>query len=334
MPVVKHITGRNVSGFVEVHGEVLFMPTGDVGRWTRSFSSTLQRAAARFAPSNKRPRWSHYGPPLKTTMRASTDYDPATLRVHAAVGSTAPYSLYVDQGTGIYGGNGPYEAKVVPPWPDRGYQLYEYSWLASAKGRKPWMIKGQEGQEFFDKALAAAFSAKRMLSVDVPGGVVASIDNKAVQELGVIMSAAEADAAAGAFRQQLDVWRAERDRYWAFDHPGRQPRAQTPTPTSKPLRQVDVSKAASGQRAKEQRDKIRKTEADKAKGRQKRAEEQRQRELASQKRLAGIFAQKQVNRDFTEVFRREIKRDGATVGYIVYFTDPSTGAQNSRRFLA
>lgn len=212
MVLVRRIRRRGANIVVEANGEVLFAPIGDVGRWTNRFSHRVLAATEQEAPTNKRPRWGHYGKPLKTTFKASTTYQPGRMKVYAAVGSTAPHAYYVDQGTGIYAGNGPYEAKVLPPWHRGDPSLYESTWRPAGPGTRkvrPVMIKGQRGQGFFDKGLKRGFQSMRMRSFQVPAdGKITQATNSIPTGLLGFLGNTEASPA---FRASLEEWRAWRD---------------------------------------------------------------------------------------------------------------------------
>ena len=176
MPVVKRIRHKGATVTVEAHGEILFMPTGSVNNWLNRFSQRIEAKTIQAAPSNKRPRWAHYGRPLKDTIKRAYPRfwgnGRDKMRVYAAVGSTAPHAYYVDQGTGVYAGNAPYEAKILPPWQQGSPSLYERTWRPGGVGTRrvsPVMIRGQRGQGFMDAGLRAAFRSMRMRSVQVPG---------------------------------------------------------------------------------------------------------------------------------------------------------------------
>lgn len=216
MVLVRRIQSRGANIVVEAHGEVLFSAVGPVGIWTNRFSNKLTANAAKAAPSNKRPRWAHYGKPLKSTMTSSTTYQPGNMRVYAAVGSKAPHAYYVDQGTGIYGGKGPYLAKILPPWLPGSPSLYEATWRPDGPGHRrvsPVMIRGQKGQHFFDKALAKTFAYMRMRAFQVPGN--AQITNAlSSMPTGLANFAGNTPADAG-FKTQLEEWREWRDDAWS-----------------------------------------------------------------------------------------------------------------------
>jgi hypothetical protein len=225
MPVVRRIRGRGATGWVEVHGEVLFARNGDVSQWTRGFSRRITRLTAAAAPSNKRPRWSHYGKALKRTFTSSTQSSPGTLKVHAAVGSTAPYAAYVDQGTGVYSGRGPYQAKILPPWTRQSPSLYEHTFnrpepTTDRAGNTyiEWnpqgtiTVKGQRGQFFFDEGLKRAFASEGMPTLQVPG--VPPGMKMFPDRLANFVGNTPADSA---FIAQLKEWRSWRDRAWYSD---------------------------------------------------------------------------------------------------------------------
>ncbi len=212
MPLVRRIRKRGANIVVEANAEVLFAPSGDVGRWTNRFSQRVGAFTRAEAPSNKRPRWSHYGKPLASTITASTTYQPGRMRVYAAIGSGAPHAYYVDQGTGVYAGNSPYEAKVLPPWAQGSPSLYERTWRPGGPGTRrvaPVMIKGQKGQNFFDKGLRRGFQSMRMRSFQVPGdGRIGNVLDAIPTGMLNFKGNTPAD---GAFRSNLEQWRSWRD---------------------------------------------------------------------------------------------------------------------------
>lgn len=219
MVLVRRIRSRGANIVVEANGEVLFAPTGEVGRWTNRFSHHVRSATQAEAPSNKRPRWAHYGRALRATFTSSTTYQPGRMRVYSAIGSTSPHAYYVDQGTGIYAGNGPYEAKILPPWHRGSPSLYEATWRPGGPGTrkvKPVVIKGQKGQFFFDRGLKRGFESMRVRSFQVPGegqitSALASIPSGLIDFIGNTV-------ADGAFVAQLEQWRAWRDASWRGEH--------------------------------------------------------------------------------------------------------------------
>lgn len=212
MVLVRRIRKRGANIVVEANAEVLFLPTGDVGRWTNRFSQRVRAFSAQEAPTNKRPRWGHYGKPLKSTMTASTTYQPGRLRVYSAVGSTSAHSYYVDQGTGVYAGNGPYAAKVLPPWERGSPSLYEHTWRPAGPGTRrvsPVMIKGQKGQGFFDAGLRRGFRSMQMRSYQMPGDArISNVLNSMPTGLENFFGNTPAN---GAFVASLQEWRRWRD---------------------------------------------------------------------------------------------------------------------------
>lgn len=217
MVLVRRIRSRGANIVVEANGEVLFAPTGDVGRWTNRFSHRVIAGAEQAAPVNKRPRWGHYGKPLKATIKGSTTYHPSRMKVYSAVGSTAPHGYYVDQGTGVYAGNGPYEAKVLPPWQRGSASLYEATWRPTGPGGRKVakvMIRGQKGQFFLDAGVKRGFQSMRMRSVQLPGEGASRMSaalSSFPEGLANFLGNTVADAA---FRLSLAEWRAWRDEAW------------------------------------------------------------------------------------------------------------------------
>lgn len=209
MPLIRTLHSRGARTTVIANAEVLFTPNGDVSQWMRDFSRKATRFAAQEAPSNRRPRWKHYGKPLKSSFTSTTLANPSSLQVASAIGSSSPYSAYVDQGTGIYGGNGPYQAKILPPWSQGSPSLYEHTWIAGDRRIGTVTIRGQKGQFFFDKALKRAFIAKGMVTTKVPGepGAFRSWPGELAEAFGNTPWSFAFDA-------QLREWRAWRDAAW------------------------------------------------------------------------------------------------------------------------
>lgn len=209
MAVVERLKGRNVSGVVEVHAEVLFAPTGQITNWSRRFSLNARSKASAYAPSNKRPRWGHYGLPLKQTMRATTDSEMTRGGGYtvSAVGSTAPHALYVDQGTdGFY-------AKILPPTTHGGDDLFEYTYRPP--GSPAWgiwkekYVSGQEGQFFFDRALEDTLLQMTGRSITKRGGIVPIIAD--FTATSPFSPGNTTSASSPGFLTQLEEWRTWRD---------------------------------------------------------------------------------------------------------------------------
>ena len=226
MPLVKVLRDGNATIYVEVNAEVLFMPTGPVGKWSTLFVERLERNTKSFAPRNKRPHWSHYGPvSLKNSISSGIDYDPMTLQVHGAVGSSVNYATYVDQGTGVFAGGAPYKAKILPPYTRGGASLYEHTWVPShgeegANGgmanrvRAVW-IKGQKPQHFFEKGLARTFTQMRNRAFQVPGDprISSALASVPASVMGSVLKGTN-NGANPAFVADLKMWRAWRDEAW------------------------------------------------------------------------------------------------------------------------
>lgn len=248
MAYIKKLRSRGASGVVTAYGEVLFMPGAPIHNWTNRFAARVRSFSAQEAPTNKRPRWGHYGKPLKSTMTASRPEFRKTARgarVYAAVGSTAPHAYYVDQGTGVYGGGGPYPAKVLPPWTRGSPTLYEASWRPGGPGTRrvaPVMIKGQRGQGFFEKGLKRGFQSMRMRSAQVPGGpkITAAL---AAFPRGLEFAGNTPNN--GSFQASLAEWRTWRDTAWGNNGDLGRPKpvkAVKPPKAPKPPKQVKPTK--------------------------------------------------------------------------------------------
>jgi len=222
MAVVKRIKKRNATVTVESHAEILFMPGGSVNNWTNRFTGVIRARTKAAAPSNTRPRWGHYGKPLKETIVSARPRfwgnGRDRQRVYAAVGATAPHAYFVDQGTGIFGGNGPYEAKILPPWQPFSASLYERTWRPGGPGTRrvaPVMIKGQPGQHFFDKGLADAFHFMVGVGRQSRGAAPRITEALSAMPSGLENFVGSGNTSANpAFRVQLAEWRRWRDEAW------------------------------------------------------------------------------------------------------------------------
>ena len=217
MPLVRVIRKRGANIVVEANGEILFWPSGDVGRWNRKLTNAVKTASASYAPTNKRPRWAHYGAPLKKTFRASSQHSAATFKIHSAIGSTAPHAYYVDQGTSAF------QAKILPPWTRGGPTLYEATYKVpepDSEGVRfypvgPITVSGQRAQNFFDKGLRRGFQIMRMstaVAPDLPG--MTNALSTFPTGLADFKGNTPVD---GAFIAQLTEWREWRDTAWAAE---------------------------------------------------------------------------------------------------------------------
>lgn len=203
---------------VTANAEVLFMPGGSVNGWMRRFTNRVEKFTAEAAPVNSRPRWAHYGKPLKRTIVGNVPWLrnlASGPRLYSAVGSTAPHAAYVDQGTGARAGGSPWRAKILPPTTRGGDNLYEHTWRPAGPGGRPVRsvyIKGQKGQFFFDKGLERGFKSMRMRSAQVPNDPrVGNIMRTWPRRLENFIGNTPAD---GPFLAQLKEWRAWRDASW------------------------------------------------------------------------------------------------------------------------
>lgn len=218
MTASKLIKTGNATIAVTANAEILFMPGGQVYGWTRRLGNAVQRGTEAAAPTNKRPRWGHYGAPLKNTITSATPRfrnPPSGPRVYAAVGSSSAHAAYVDQGTGIFNGGSPWKAKILPPWAEGAPSLYEATWHPPGQtARHNVMIKGQRPQRFFDAGLQRGFQQMRMRSYQRPGvdPRMGDILRTWPKELENFSGNTPVNAA---FIASLNEWRAWRD--FAFD---------------------------------------------------------------------------------------------------------------------
>ena len=218
MPEVRRLRQRGANVVVLAAGEPLFAPNGDVTKWVRTFGRDVRKFSIQEAPRNKRPRWKHYGAPLKRTIIQTTQPSPITMLVHSAVGSRAPHAYYVDQGTGVYAGKGAYQGKILPPWNWGSPSLYEHTWVPPGSFSKnddlgTVTIRGQKGQKFFDKGLNRAFIKAGMPYIEVPS--LGGLAQRAVNTMPVGMTNFAGNTPwSFAFDAQLREWRAWRDDAW------------------------------------------------------------------------------------------------------------------------
>lgn len=216
MPDVRYLRKRGHRIVVEAHGEVLFAPGADIDNFKRRLSARVREATINAAPVNKRPRWGHYGKPLKTTFSAHTKtiITKGGGRFYITVGSSAPYAYYVDQGTGIYAGGAPYEAKVLPPWTRGSASLYEHTWRPGGPPNPqvaPVLIRGQRGQFFFDAGLKRGFESMRLRSYQIPGEGITGLAGVLASFPEGLANFAGNTPADGVFRASLEEWRLWRD---------------------------------------------------------------------------------------------------------------------------
>lgn len=210
MPLVKIVKRRGARAVIEAHGEVLMTPVGSVGIWTNRLSNKIRNSTAAAAPTNSRPYWGHYAgtPRLKEsfTVTSAGGFDASAMTIHAAVASRSAYALFVDKGTGQFGGNGPYPAKILPPWRRGDASLYEATWRNT--GRKV-MIAGQPGQHFFDRGIKFGMLSMGVVPRTIPGDPAALIRGAGTTS---IPGASAPDMPL--FKLQLEEWRFWRDEAW------------------------------------------------------------------------------------------------------------------------
>lgn len=336
---------------VETHGEVLFAPSTDLSRWKNRFSSTLTAAVTKEAPShnfgkrNFRPHPSPDGKTLKKSIRSKT-----RTRItngggyfYIATGSSMPYAIYVDQGTGVFGGGGAYEAKVLPPYNTGEGTLYEAGW-----NKKPIYIKGQIGKHFFDKGLASAFRAMRMRSTDVPGEGISAMAS-GLKSFPENLFGAGNTPNDDAFKGRLRNWRKWRDEAYkrhfaATFRKGNADliaRAEAREKKASARRAYDASVAVAEQRKIEQMRDLLNTEQRKEEGRRKRAadEKRRQEHAAKQARAKSVAAAEKTALSRVRAlranhFEAKLQRErigSETVGWRVTYTDKA-GVVHTERY--
>lgn len=212
---VEIIKSRGAVIALEQHAEVLVLPTGPIGVWTNRMSRRVGDRARQFAPTNKRARWGYEDPnTIKGSITVSTAYDPATLRVHSAVGVKASHGLFVERGTGMYNldnPTGPYEAKILPPWMRQSPSLYESTWAPGGNPVRKFMIKGQKPQQYLERGLEAGMMSMLRRYYQLPdlGGAIAAISDAFPTSL---VDEVTGGLNKAMFMNNLREWRDWRDR--------------------------------------------------------------------------------------------------------------------------
>lgn len=205
---VLHRRGATIA--FEINAAVIGLPGGSVNRWTASLREIARDRAASHAPANKRPRWGHYGKPLKQSInRSRVKFQPRGkgFQLYATLGSTKHYARFVDQGTKAH------QAKIIPPWVAGGYPiLWEHTWIPPGDVRPigTKTVKGIEAVEFFDKGVRDAFIAKRIRLGGPKAQAVAAMKGASFPKPNSIGST----PVDGAFIAQLRIWREERRQAW------------------------------------------------------------------------------------------------------------------------
>ena len=156
---------------IELHTEVLFLPTGPIGRWKRSVERTTREASRLAAPVNKRanknpasPSNPYGGTPrghLRSTIHS--DVTGSLKRFWIDVYASAPYALFVHQGTGPIFSRGPggrfgrAREGMVLPANVVGGKVYQ-------RGRpRVQRVSGQDAQPFLHEGMAIAARAHSSL---------------------------------------------------------------------------------------------------------------------------------------------------------------------------
>lgn len=220
MTLVKVINRKGARTTVIADASVMFLPSGDIGKWEKDLATRVTIATRRLAPNNSRPHWAHYGKKLSEagSFTTKSKYDPQRKRITTVIGSRVSHAIFPDQGTGIYAGKSPWKAAILPPSTVGGPDLFEDTWrpYKGAKAGPGRMIKGQRGQFFFARGLRAAMISKRIPSVEVADAAVAA-KTRGSGVTGLVNSLGLPIDSNGAFRQQLTEWRRWRDEAWSSD---------------------------------------------------------------------------------------------------------------------
>lgn len=226
MPLVRTIRSRGGANLVvTANAELLFTPTGDISRWNNSLSQRVRFAVAQVAPRNKRHRWSHNGTPLHKTIKATTDMQvvPGGGRAYTAVGSSAPYALFVDQGTESF------MAKILPPWGPMSPSLYEHTWKVpvndgtdpeTGKGMIAFeeigriRVRGQKAQNFFNLGLRGGLGMMRVATREDYGSPIVAKGTATFPERMADFVTTGYNVNNAAFMANLQDWREWREDAW------------------------------------------------------------------------------------------------------------------------
>lgn len=253
----------------EARGELLVMPGQVIHSWTQRFTNRVQRYTSAAAPTHnygKRPLRPHPGPHLKTTIirgRTRPYVRASGGAVFSAVGSTAPYAAFVDQGT-----KGQI-AKVLPPWAPGSPTLFEATWTPRGRGPVgPKPVSGQKARHFFDTGMDRAFAYMLRRSYQVPGerGLLSG-GGPSVANLGwdAFFGNTGSDPS---FTRRLDTWRQWRTeaygdkRHQAERERRRAPRSRGMSPGEKARRAQESAerrRAEARKRTQRNRDKAKDT---------------------------------------------------------------------------
>lgn len=352
--LVRRIQRRGANIVVEAHAEVLFTPGAEIPRFTNRLTARMKKFTAEAAPTNKRPRWGHYGKPLKTTFTASstTRRTRGGGRAYGAVGSGASHAYYVDQGTGVFAGSAPYPAKVLPPWQRGSASLYEATWRPAPMNVDgvwvpgptvaPVMIKGQKGQFFFDAGLKRGFQSMRLRSYQLPAEGISGI-SKAIATFPTGLANFQGNTPADAgFVASLTEWRAWRDAAWKrgeelgkMHRPGRTrvaaraEREQAARATQAKIDALRKSREAANRRARKQAADLAAQKKRREEGAAKRKEAQRLKNLADANLKATFAANKLRANGFKNIRIVEARSlTGVVIGYTLYYSTAKGETRN------
>lgn len=215
MATARAVQGKGVRGFILVDGTGLMAPNADISRWKKRMQYRIVTNAAMLAPSHNyalRPLRPHPGGRLKDSFIASQEYRRTTGRgfyMYSGVGSTSPYSTYVDQGTQ------PYLAKILPPWNRNSPTLYEHTWQEHPGDTPigPVPVSGQKAQYFMQRALEKAMLSGGMRSVGVPDSSISNMLPTGARDFEMF-GGSGATVADFAFTTRLREWRSWRKEGW------------------------------------------------------------------------------------------------------------------------
>lgn len=329
MATVKVLRERGAKVVVEAHGEVLFAPGTELDRWKNRFSQVIRNRVAdrapRFNSSTKYPQRTYrphrYPKHLDQTIRAATETKahPGGGVFFVAVGSIAPYAIYVDQGTGVYGGDGAYEAKILPPFTYKGHTFYE-----RRPGTPPVMIKGQPGQFFFKNGLDDAFTTMRLPATEVPGNI-ASLSSQVGIEFPENLWGQGNTSSGPTMDAKKELWRKWKREYYSNLRLQELQSQKAEETRQRNIANYEESKKASERRAKKDEDSIKEKNNRRAEGEKKRKEkEERDRERDRKfNEKAAINKANRENRLAAWAFRNKIAEMYPNAK--VYFTELPSG---------
>jgi hypothetical protein len=133
---------------VEIHDEVLFAPSGSIGRWAKKVAAKNTIETKKAAPVNKRTNKFPGNFPrgyLRSQISSSVDREGPKI-IGIATESRAPYTIYVIQGTGTQ-----YFRDAAGRFAKGGFPLPANNFGDFRRAR---IIRGQAANNFLVKGLA------------------------------------------------------------------------------------------------------------------------------------------------------------------------------------